>query len=105
MSDSDQEKQPATVEEAARVVLSWLSAEDRVRFAAKDREQLSGEHFNLGMAIRNELGLWAGNEELLEDCWRHETNELYLRFRTLYSADEASGVIVERAWELTREEK
>ncbi len=104
MSNSDQEKQPATVEEAAREVLSWLSAEDRVRLAAKGRGQLIDEHFGLAMAIRNELGLRHGNEELLEDCWRHETSQLYSRFRALYTADEASGVIVERAWELARAE-
>ncbi len=100
----EREGWPTTVEEAAREVLSWLSAEDRARLAAKEREQLIDEHFGLAMAIRNEFGLWRGNEELLEDCWRHDTNELHSRFRAFYTADEASSVIVECVWELVREE-
>jgi hypothetical protein len=65
---------------------------------------LNDEHFNLAVTIRSEPGLWAGNEELFEDCWRHDTNELHFRFRAFYTADEALSVIVERLWELVRDE-
>lgn len=99
----EREGWPTTVEEAAREVLSWLSAEDRARLATKDRGQLIDEHFGLALAIRNQFGLWRGNQELLEDCWRHDTNKMHSRFRAL--ADEASSVIVERVWELARAEK
>lgn len=100
MSDSDQEKQPVTVEEAARVVLSWLEPDDRAQLAAMEREQLINEHFGLAMVIRNRLGLWAGNDALLDDCERHAGRDpSYLRH-----PDSASSVILERTWELAREE-
>ena len=87
MSDGNHEKQPATVEEAARLVLEWLSPEDRAQLATMERNDLvSRLHFGLGMAIRNELGLWHGNEKLLEDCLRHDTNELHSLSRAFYTA-------------------
>lgn len=104
MSDNDHEKQPATVEEAARVVLEWLEPDDRAQLAATEEDDLISLHFGLAMTIRNEWLYGEGREELLEDCWRHETNELYSRSRAFYTADEASGVIAERVWALAREE-
>ncbi len=69
VSNSDQEKQPATVEEAARLVLSWLEPEDRAQFvAAVEKDDLISLHFGLALAVRNRLGLWGSNEKLLMDC-------------------------------------
>jgi hypothetical protein len=45
VSDSDQEKQPATVEEAAREALSWLDEEERAYVAARARDDLIDSHF------------------------------------------------------------
>lgn len=58
---------PKTVDEAVEVVLSWLSEEDRQYVVSNDIFML---HFSLGLRIRNELALWAGNDALLKDAAR-----------------------------------
>ena len=46
-----------------------------------DDGELNGLHFSLGMSIRNELGLWSGNDELVAACG-------------VSHPDDASGVIL-----------
>ncbi|MBL8394611.1 MAG: hypothetical protein JNK99_07665 [Candidatus Accumulibacter sp.] len=53
-----------------------------------------GLHFGLGMWIRNSLGLWKGNDELMQAI--KERNQSI-------HPDEASMVIVEAVWERLRE--
>jgi len=48
-------------------------------------------HFSLGMFNRNELGLWKGNKELMEDCYGEPCY--------YYDADQISGIIIEAIWE------
>jgi hypothetical protein len=83
---------PRTVDEAVEVILTkWLSPRGKAEFQAMKREELGDCHFGLGLSIRNEMGLWGGNEELKRD-----TGE--------YHPDDASGVIVEAAWERLQKE-
>jgi len=55
------------------------------------------EHFGLALWIRNNFGLWQGNEALLESCadFVHEDRTWYLSIHP----DTASGVIVEALYE------
>lgn len=55
-----------------------------------DEEDLIGEHFGLGMAIRNSFGLWGKNEELMAECGQDDP-------------DVASGVILQALWAHLRE--
>lgn len=87
---------PRTVEDAARRVLDELPPEELDVLAGMARRDLLEAHRGLGMGIRNGFGLWQGNEELLADCaggsrWHHP--------------DDASAVIIERAWERLRLER
>ena len=45
-------------------------------------------HLTLGMAIRNDFGLWAGNRYLLKSCGSERM-----------SADDASSVIIRALWQ------
>lgn len=56
---------PTTIEQAVDWVISNLSGEQRAEFASGSEEEI---RFGFGMWIRNTLGLWSGNEELLKAC-------------------------------------
>jgi hypothetical protein len=56
---------PHTVDEAVERLLDGLT-EDQKRAIAGFAEP--AYPFGFGMWVRNELGLWTGNEELLESC-------------------------------------
>jgi len=57
-------------------------------------------HHGLGTWIRNSMGLWKGNPELLANCL--EAFEKKRGFATSHP-DDASGVILRRLWEDLRE--
>jgi hypothetical protein len=48
------------------VVIASLSDEEKAAIAAMAESELIGLHFCLGMWIRNNLGLWQGNDELMQ---------------------------------------
>ena len=57
---------------------------------------LSGLHISLGTHIRNEFGLWSGNNELMESCCSVSgANELH--------EDDASAVIITELWRQLQE--
>ena len=77
---------PKTVSEAADYVLSRLSDEDRAALREmKEKDLMGTTHFGLALWIRNNLGLWGGNHDLLR-----ATGEGH--------PDDASHVIVRAAW-------
>lgn len=85
---------PETIDEAVGVVIAALSDDERASIAALARDQLAGLHFGLGMWIRNNLGLWKGNDRL-RMAVRTGVQPVHL--------DDASMVIVEAVWERLRE--
>jgi hypothetical protein len=60
-------------------------------------EDLTDFHFSLGHHIRNEFGLWSGNDALLESC------HIIAGKQDLH-VDEASMVIIKALWKKVREE-
>lgn len=80
---------PVDVQEAARVVATRMSKENLVTLAETPRDGLAGYHLGLGMAIRNDFGLWGVNSRLLRSAcggeWCHP--------------DIASSVIIDRLWQ------
>ncbi len=78
---------PATIDEAVGVMIASLSDEVKATIAAMAmaKSELIRLHFGLGAWIRNNLGLWRGNRELLESTGEAD-------------ADDASMVIVEAVW-------
>ncbi len=91
-NDSDkflpQEQWPHTVYEAVGLLLAKLSDADREKLKHTSKSELIIYHHGFGTYIRNQFGLWGGNEGLLKSCggeWVHP--------------DSASSVIINALWE------
>lgn len=63
-----------------------MSEADKAKVKASKKEDLILFHHGWGTSIRNEFGLWRGNEELMRDC--HADHP-----------DDASMVIIEAVWQ------
>ncbi|MCJ7544858.1 MAG: hypothetical protein MUP47_09920 [Phycisphaerae bacterium] len=77
---------PATVDEAVGRLMTELAEEDIGTIRDMKREDLTTLHVGLGMWIRNEFGLWGGNEALLRATGQSHP-------------DQASSVIIDALWE------
>lgn len=85
MTNRTPNNQPSTVAQAVALLLTQLKPEDKEEVRKMKKDDLIQLHFGLGMYIRNNFGLWQGNQDLLNDCGNvHE--------------DDASGVIIEALW-------
>ena len=84
------ERFPETVDAVVRLLMSMVPEEERARIATMGQEDLVQLHFGLGMWIRNNLGLWQGNQTLLEACGHNDP-------------DDASTVIIEAFWKQLQE--
>ncbi|TRZ48892.1 hypothetical protein D4S03_09090 [bacterium] len=84
-------KLPQSVDDAVDILLSDLSLNSEIHMAAMKEEDIAGLHFSLGSAIRNEFGLWTGNEALMESC-RKTSGDPHLHI------DDASMVIIKALW-------
>ena len=83
---------PKTVEEAVNQLMSDIPVHDKRQIARMSEDDLINLHFSLGQGIRNEYGLWAGNEDLLESCRS-------VAGKTDLHVDSASSVIIKSLWE------
>ncbi len=85
-----------TVAEAVERLIKELSLKDKTTIANMAETDLSTLYLNLGEYIRNEFGLWSGNQDLITSCSlivkRHNVHE-----------DEASSIIIRELWEQLRE--
>jgi len=88
-----EEPLPKTVAAAVQHIVGKLSAEDKKRLRENKKEDLNQYHHGWGTGIRNGLGLWGKNPELLADC----SLKLYGKKREIHP-DRASGVIIEEVW-------
>ena len=89
------EKLPKTVAQAVDFIIARLDPEDIDNFLkhAKKKSDVIMFHHGFGTWVRNELGLWSGNDELLKATKR-------------FHPDDASSVILEALWvKLTKERK
>jgi hypothetical protein len=83
---SDYSNWPRTVNEAVTQILSGMNKADRELVRSTKQEDLILYHHGWGTGIRNDLGLWQGNEALMADC--HADHP-----------DGASMVIIEAVWQ------
>lgn len=90
----NQKQWPATIDEAVGVVIATLPDEDKVLIAAMPKSELIGMHFGLGMWIRNNLGLWQGNDALMQSI-RNRNPGIH--------PDDVSMLIIEDVWTRLRE--
>jgi hypothetical protein len=88
---------PRTVDEAVDRLISVLSDENKQVIRDNTEGNLIDYHFGLGMYIRNQFGLWAGNKALLESCVAQRGHAL------VSHPDYASAIIIEalrrRLWQ------
>jgi hypothetical protein len=78
---------PVTVEEAVRDILLYLPTNDKIRIRNTKKEDLISYHLDLGMGIRNRLGLWRGNDKLILSACSHPCHP-----------DDAAIAIIEALW-------
>jgi hypothetical protein len=84
----DQIYRPATIQEAVHILvdLGMKYDPDGLEYIKNLKEgELIYLHFSFGMWIRNNFGLWKGNEELLKATGKEHP-------------DDASGVIIKEFW-------
>jgi len=56
---------PVTVDEAVHDLMSKLSTIDKLDIRWTAEKNLIQFHFSLGLTIRNQYGLWKGNDKLI----------------------------------------
>ncbi len=78
---------PKTIETAAEIVIDALDKEDLASIKKIKEDELWGVHMNLGQGIRNSMGLWGDNKELLKSCGSEDMHP-----------DDASSAIVKFVW-------
>jgi hypothetical protein len=81
----DQAKFPATVEAAVRLLIELVPESEQTKIAFMPESELQNLDFGLGQWVRNNLGLWGANPQLLADTGQK-------------CADDASVVIVRAFW-------
>jgi len=58
---------PTTVDAAVRLLMSMVDESEQAKIAAMDSEDMYTLHFGLGVWVRNHMGFYAGNDQLLKD--------------------------------------
>lgn len=76
---------PRTLEEAVRISILTMTGKEKEILKNTSEEDLVLFHYNYAVNMRNEFGLWDGNDELLESCGAPD-------------ADGASMAIVRAVW-------
>jgi hypothetical protein len=87
---------PKTVNDAVNRLVSELSLKDKTMIANMAEVELSVLHTTVGEYIRNEFGLWAGNEDLMISC-------CFIAKRDKVSEDDASSIIIRELWKRLKE--
>ncbi len=66
---------PTTVDAAVRLLLSMVEESEQAKIAVMDSEDIYTLHFGLGMWIRNHMGFYAGNDQLLKATGETEPDD------------------------------
>jgi hypothetical protein len=84
---------PTSVSEAVDRLIAALAPEQLEVIRGWGELELSAAHFGLGLWVRNNFGLWAGNRALLESCLMTEHGSVPPAYFPL-DADGPSQVIL-----------
>ncbi len=85
-------KEPETMERAVQLLVQAMTQDSRNQFARLEEQELLAYDAGLGRLIRREFGLWRGNSNLLAATGSHHP-------------DDASFVIIHKAWEQLRAQR
>jgi hypothetical protein len=83
---------PETVDQAVDYLEAHLSLADSYTLSTTNKENLDDLYYSIGAYARDILGLWSGNDALLESC-RHVSGD-----KTI-DTDDASMLIISLLWE------
>jgi hypothetical protein len=89
-------KPPITVDQAVERLISELSLKDKTTIANMAEIELSVLYMTIDEYIRNEFGLWSGNNDLMNSC-------CFFAKKDKVSEDEASFTIIRELWKRLRE--
>ena len=78
---------PKSIESAVEILMESLSKDQLDQIKQLEEDELWGVHMNLGQGIRNSMGLWDDNKELLKSCGSDDMHP-----------DDASSAIVKFVW-------
>lgn len=82
---------PNTIDEAIERLISEMTLKDKSLMAKMEEYELEDLHYNLGTYIRNNFGLWSGNEKLMESLRKMtDKNDI--------TEDDASAIIINELW-------
>jgi len=86
---------PQTVEEAVDFLLAGLPLKEKVTISRIEKGELSILQPTIGQYIRNEFGLWSGNDPLMMSCHSamKESGD-----QNPFHEDDASGIIISELW-------
>jgi hypothetical protein len=83
---------PKTVDDAVKRLIANMPLKFKVDLSKMDEGELINLHFTFGAFIRNQFGLWSGNEDLLNDCRQ-------MSGITFMHPDDAAAFIIGELWE------
>lgn len=66
---------PTTVDAAVRLLMSMVDESEQAKIAAMNVDDISNLHFGLGMWIRNTMGFYSGNTQLIKDTGETEPDD------------------------------
>jgi hypothetical protein len=87
---------PQSVAEAVEILHANMSLNEEFVLASMDEVDLTDLHLSLGHDIRDDFGLWTGNEALHESC-------RVIAGKQDLHVDDASMVIVRALWEKVKQ--
>lgn len=70
-----QSQWPKTLDEAVKICLLTMTPEEKELIKFTPKENLIWFHFDWALNMRNEFGMWEGNNELLESCGTTDPDE------------------------------
>jgi hypothetical protein len=91
---------PKTVEQAIQQAIKHLGPKETEKIAAMKKEDLPQLHFDLGLWIRNNSGIYKGNKDLIKDLESRHPGQT-----TFIHEDDISSLIIEDLWEHLNQSK
>jgi hypothetical protein len=69
---------PKTLQEAVKICLLTLTSQEKEAVKNTPKKDLIRFHVDLAMRIRNEFGMWEGNDELIRSCGAFERDDAFM---------------------------
>lgn len=91
----DETNWPTDCDEAAQIIFSGINDKSLKTLKKTEKSDLIRYHMGWGTGIRNSLGLWRGNDQLINSCMLKEPN-------SQKHPDTVSMILIELVWSLVQ---